>query len=247
MKAMILAAGLGTRLKPLTDSLPKAMVPLAGKPLIYYTINKLKSVGVTQIIINVHHFARSIIEYVESNRDFGVQIAFSREEVLLDTGGGLKNASWFFNDNQPFILHNVDVLSEINLQAMLNYHMEKRSLATLAVRQRSTSRYFLFDQETRLIGWQSLKTGEKDVAVSVAKEPEKLSFLGIHIISPEIFSLLPDKSIFSIVKAYVEMAKNNYRIFGYKNNEDFWIDVGRQEHLKIAEEYLIALSAKKNP
>ncbi len=245
MKAMILAAGLGTRLKPLTDSIPKAMVPLAGKPLIHHTINKLKSAGVTQIIINVHHFARSIIEYVESGRDFGVQIAFSREEALLDTGGGLKNASWFFNDNQPFILHNVDVLSDIDLLAMLNYHREKRCLATLAVRHRSTSRYFLFDQETRLVGWQSLETGEKEVVASLANELEKLSFLGIHIISPEIFTLLPEKRIFSIVKAYLEIAKLDQRIFGYKNNKDFWIDLGQKDHLKIAEEYLTAKSAKE--
>ena len=240
MKAMILAAGLGTRLKPLTDSIPKAMVPLGGKPLLYHTINKLKSAGVTQIVINVHHFARPIIEYVESKKDFDIPIAISREEVLLDTGGGLKNASWFFNDSEPFILHNVDVLSDIDLRAMLNYHKEQKSLATLAVRKRSTSRYFLFSRESRLVGWQSLDTGEKQVVTSLSAEPEKYSFMGIHIISPDIFALLPEKRIFSIVQAYLELAKGNHRIVGYENSKDFWIDLGRREQLKQAEEYLTA-------
>jgi NDP-sugar pyrophosphorylase family protein len=240
MKAMILAAGLGTRLKPLTDSIPKAMVPLGGKPLIYHTINKLITAGVTQIIINVHHFAKSIIEYVETNKDFNIPIAISREEALLDTGGGLKNASWFFNDNQPFILHNVDVLSDIDLREMLNYHKDRESLATLAVRKRSTTRYFLFNKESRLVGWQSLETGEKKVVTSLSAEPEKYSFMGIHIISPDIFSLLPEKRIFSIVKAYLDLASNGEKIVGYRNDEDFWIDLGRQELLEQAEEYITA-------
>ena len=240
MKAMILAAGLGTRLKPLTDSIPKAMVSLAGKPLIYHTINRLKSSGITQIIINVHHFAGSIMDYVESNNGFGLQIAFSREEALLDTGGGLKNASWFSNDDQPFILHNVDVLAGIDLSKMLNYHNERKSLATLAVRKRDTSRYFLFNQEKRLVGWQSLESGEKEIVTPISKEPEKLSFMGIHIISPDIFSFLPDKRIFSIVKAYLEMAKNGHSIYGYRNDNDFWMDLGKIEQLKSAEKYLTA-------
>jgi NDP-sugar pyrophosphorylase family protein len=238
MKAMILAAGLGTRLKPLTDTIPKAMVPLAGKPLIYHTINKLKSSGVTQIIINIHHFAGSIIKYVESNNGFGVQIAFSREEALLDTGGGLKNASWFFNDDRPFILHNVDVLSGIDLSTMINYHNEKKSLATLAIRKRNTSRYFLFNQEKRLVGWQSLESGEKEIISPLSVEPEKMSFMGIHIISPEIFSFLPEKKIFSIVKAYLQMAKNGHHIYGYRNDDDYWIDLGQKEQLEQAEKYL---------
>ena len=235
---MILAAGLGTRLKPLTDSMPKAMVPLAGKPLLYYVIERLKHVGVTQIIINVHHFARSIIDYVESNNNFGIQIAFSREETLLDTGGGLKNASWFFPNDPPFILHNVDVLSEINIKEMLNYHQKKESLVTLAVRKRKTSRYFLFDEEGKLNGWQSLETGEEEIVSHSVKKHDNLSFMGLHIISPQIFSFLPNKRIFSIVKAYLDLAKQGQKIYGYRNDHDFWLDLGRKENLLQAEKYL---------
>jgi NDP-sugar pyrophosphorylase family protein len=238
MKAMILAAGLGTRLKPLTKTIPKALVPLAGKPLIFHIINKLIAAGVTEIIINVHHFAGSIIEYIESNDQFGAKIAFSREETLLDTGGGLKNASWFFNDENPFILHNVDVVSELDISEMINYHKENHALATLAVRERKTSRYFLFDHNNQLVGWQSLETGEKEIARKTSEPPQSLSFMGIHILSPALFSLLPQKRIFSIVKAYLELARQGYAIYGFRNENEFWLDLGKTENLKQAEQYL---------
>jgi len=240
MKAMILAAGLGTRLKPLTYSIPKAMVPLAGKPFIFYVIDKLIAAGISQIIINVHHFPDAIIEYIKTNKMFGIDIAFSKEENLLDTGGGMKKASWFFDDGQPFILHNVDVISGIDLAAMLDYHRQKNSLATLAVRERKTSRYFLFDQENRLVGWQSLKTGEKKIVTQLSQDPKKLSFMGIHIISPEIFSQFPDEEEFSIIKAYLNLAQSGKRISGYRCDADFWIDMGKKENLEQAEKYLIA-------
>jgi len=238
MKAMILAAGLGTRLKPLTDTIPKAMVPLLGKPLIYYAVEKLIAAGVTKIIINVHHFPEVIIEYVEKNNKFGIDIVFSNEETLLDTGGGLKHASWFFDDGQPFILHNVDVLSRIDLSDMLRYHRQKKSMATLAVRERKTSRYFLFNQESQLVGWQCLETGEKEIVTPVSQIQNNLSFMGIHILSPEIFPLLPGENIFSIIKAYLDLAKKGHRITGYRNDVDFWIDLGKEENLRQAEEYI---------
>jgi NDP-sugar pyrophosphorylase family protein len=240
MKAMILAAGLGTRLKPLTDSVPKAMVTIAGNPLLFYAIQKLLTVGVRDIIINVHHFPEKIIEYVRNNKNFGIKISFSKEDTLLDTGGGLKNVSSFFDDGRPFILHNVDVLSEIDLESMLIYHQHQKSLATLAVRKRETSRYFLFDQEYHLVGWQSQDTGEKKIVRHLSQTPENLSFMGIHIISPKIFDLLPDDPVFSIINAYLDLAQKGQKIVGYRNDIDFWIDLGKKEQLPKAEEYLAA-------
>jgi NDP-sugar pyrophosphorylase family protein len=238
MKAMILAAGLGTRLKPLTDSKPKALVPLAGKPILFYIIEKLISASINQIIINIHHFPEEIIDYVEQNKNFGIEIVFSREETLLDTGGGVKKVSWFFDDGQPFIVHNVDVLSGIDLRKFRAYDNQEESLATLAVRQRKTSRYLLFNQENRLVGWQSLETGKKEIVGVTNQKTQNLSFMGIHILSPEIFPLLPDENIFSIIKGYLDLANKGHHIIGLRNDEDFWIDLGRKENLQQAEEYL---------
>jgi NDP-sugar pyrophosphorylase family protein len=240
MKAMILAAGLGRRLKPLTDSTPKSLVPLAGKPLLFYIIEKLIAAGINQIIINVHHFAETIIKYVEQNKKFGIEIVFSHEETLLDTGGGLKKASWFFDDGQSFILHNVDVLSGIDLSQMMAYHNQKKSLVTLAVRERKTSRYLLFNQENRLVGWQSLETGNTEMVGESGQNPENLSFMGIHVLSPEIFPLLPCENIFSIIKAYLDLAKKGHTIIGYRNDENFWVDLGRKENLQKAEDYILS-------
>jgi NDP-sugar pyrophosphorylase family protein len=240
MKAMILAAGLGTRLKPLTDSKPKALLPLAGKPLLYYIINKLISEGINQIIINVHRFPDMIIDYVKREKNFGIKIEFSREEALLDTGGGLKKASWFFDDDQPFVLHNADVLSEIDLHKMVEYHNQKKPLASLAVRHRKTSRYLLFNQDNLLVGWQSLETDKKEIIGSTAYDSQMLSFMGIHILSPEIFSLLPPENNFSIINAYLDLARNGHHMVGYRNDEDFWVDLGRKENLQQAEKYLLS-------
>jgi len=240
MKAMILAAGLGTRLRPLTDSKPKALIPLSGKPLLYYVIKKLISAGVNQIIINIHHFPESIIDYIEQNNKFNIEIAFSREETLLDTGGGLKKVSWFFDDDQPFILHNVDVLSGIDLPEMIAYHNQKKSLATLAVRQRKTSRYLLFNEENLLVGWHSLEAEQIEMVEPTAQNQDYLAFMGIHILSPEIFPLLPKNNIFSIIKAYLDLASRGHKIIGYRGDEDYWIDLGRKENLQIAEEYLLS-------
>jgi NDP-sugar pyrophosphorylase family protein len=239
MKAMILAAGLGTRLKPLTNTIPKAMVTLDGKPLLYYAIQKLIKSGVDQIIINVHHFPEKIIEYVQQNDMFGIDIQFSKEDSLLDTGGGLKKAAWFFDDKQPFILHNVDVLSDIDLSDMLNNHRQRESMATLAVRKRKTSRYFLFNQESCLAGWQSLDTGEEKIVTQHSGDLINLSFMGIHILSPEIFSLLPAETVFSIIDAYLDLAGNGEKIVGYRT-DSFWIDLGCQENLDKAAKYLTA-------
>src|SRR5712692_1778130 len=157
MKAMILAAGLGTRLRPLTDTRPKALVELSGRTLLEITLSRLRTFGVTDVIINVHHFADQVIAYLKSHNNFGMRIEISREEILLDTGGGLKKATWFFLEDsarldEPFLLHNVDVISTIDFARMLQFHSENHALATLAVQSRETSRYLLFDDHHQLRG-----------------------------------------------------------------------------------------------
>ncbi len=236
MKAMILAAGLGTRLRPLTDSLPKALVPLAGKPLLAHVIERLRAAGVDEIIINVHHFAEMIMDYVKQQNRFGIRIEFSREETLLNTGGGLKQAAWFFDDGRPFFLHNVDVLTDLDLQEMLAFHQRKQPLATLAVRDRKTSRYLLFDEEGRLAGWRSLKS-KKEILARKVEAPLPLSFMGIHVISPRLLERLQEEGAFSIVDAYLRLAAEGETILGYRGDRARWMDLGRLENLQAAEKH----------
>ena len=156
MKAMIFAAGLGTRLKPLTDSTPKALLPINGKPMLEHVILKLKDAGFHQIAINVHHLGDQIINFLAANNNFGIQIHISDErDYLLDTGGGIKHAAAFLQGNEPFLIHNVDILSDIDLRALYNHHIETNPLATLLVSKRNTSRYLLFNKENKLCGWRN--------------------------------------------------------------------------------------------
>jgi NDP-sugar pyrophosphorylase family protein len=184
MKAMILAAGLGIRLRPLTDKMPKALIKVEGKTLLERALLHLKANGISQVIINVHHLAPQIIKYLDINKNFGMKIAISDEsDDLLDTGGGLDFASWFFDSQEPFVIRNVDVLSDLNLVKMLAFHRDGRALATLAVRNRETSRYFLFGKENNLLcGWENEKTGEKIIVRKEEQAPVKLAFSGIHVL-----------------------------------------------------------------
>ncbi len=166
MKALIFAAGLGTRLRPLTNDRPKSLVEVNGVTLLEIAIRRLIGAGCREIIVNVHHFAEQIIDFIEKNGQFGIQIAVSDErEQLLDTGGGLKKAAWFFDDGQPFLVCNADVLTDMDLAHFYQKHLESHAIATLAVRRRTTSRYFLFDEKMHLCGWQNAKTGEEKLAV----------------------------------------------------------------------------------
>ncbi|MDO5523793.1 MAG: nucleotidyltransferase family protein [Bacteroidia bacterium] len=241
MKALIFAAGLGTRLKPLTNSMPKAMVPVNGKPLLWHTIQKLKAAGFDEIIINVHHFAEQIIDYVQANDNFGIRIEFSDErEQLLDTGGGIKKASSFFNDGKPFLVHNVDILSNLDLNKILDYHKDNESIATLCVSNRKTSRYLLFDENNRLKGWINEKTGEikSPVPAFNSNNYRKLAFNGIHILEPRIFShftYFPDK--FSVIDFYLS-ACNKMNINGFEPDDFSMIDVGKPDSLEKAEQFL---------
>ena len=237
MKALIFAAGLGTRLKPLTETMPKALVPVEGKPLLEHVILRLKKSGVTGIVINIHHFADQIINFVHSQNDFNIDITFSDERnLLLDTGGGLKKAAFFFNDNQPFFVYNVDILSDVNLKQMYSAHIQSQALSTLFVSERKTSRYLLFSNENSLVGWynqQSREIKPKNSDINF-EECNQLAFNGIHVISPEIFPLMnewPEK--FSIIEFYLSIAKkSNIRAFQQKGSKV--IDVGKIDTLKDA-------------
>ncbi len=211
---MILAAGLGTRLKPLTDTMPKALVPVGGKPLLQHTIEKLKSSGFDEIIINIHHFGQQIIDFVESNNHFDIRIEFSDErEKLLDTGGGIKKASWFFDDGKPFLIHNVDILSNINLYELYAFHLKTLSPATLVCSRRQTSRYLLFDGENHLKGWINEKNGEvKSPFPNFNPEiHQKLAFSGIHILQPSVFHYMENFSDkFSIIDFYLSICDKDH-------------------------------------
>lgn len=237
MKAMIFAAGKGIRLKPLTDNTPKALVKINEIPMLEHVIIKLKNSGVSEIIINIHYLADQIIDFLKEKNNFGIRIEISDERnQLLDTGGGLKKASWFFDDNKPFIVHNVDVVSNIDLKQMIDYHMKTNALATLAVRNRNTSRYFLFNKENNLCGWENVIKSER-IITKPAEKYNSLAFSGIHIINPEIFHYFKYDNAFSIVETYLELSKNQL-IIAYNHSNDYWFDIGKPENLKLAEEYL---------
>lgn len=241
MKAMIFAAGLGTRLKPLTDTMPKAMVPVAGKPLLQHIIEKLKTAGFDKIIINVHHFAEQIINFVKQHNSFDIRIEFSDErEKLLNTGGGIKKAAWFFDDGKPFLVHNVDILSNIDLQALYRFHLHNDVTATLVTAERATSRYLLFDDKNLLKGWINKKTGEvkSPVIHFDASAHIELAFSGIHVLSPEVFNYIdsfPDK--FSIIDFYLSVCeKVTIRSFVAENTK--MMDVGKLSTINEAELFL---------
>ena len=236
MKAMILAAGLGTRLRPLTDNRPKALVEVAGRTLLEITLARLRTFGISDVIINVHYLADMILEYLQKNDNFGVHIEVSREDVLLDTGGGLKKAAYFFREeSEPFILHNVDVISAIDLGRMVQFHIENQALATLAVQDRKTSRYLLFDEARQLCGRRS-GSDEKTELVRSSQAVQALAFSGIHVISPRILSMMSEEGAFSIIPSYLRLAAQGEKILGFRADEYYWRDLGRPENVVQAAE-----------
>ncbi len=234
MKAMILAAGLGTRLRPLTDDRPKALVEVGGRTMLEIVVERLRGFGVTEMIVNTHHFGAMIRDYLAAHGNFGIRIEVSREDALLDTGGGLKKAAWFFQEAaadsaEPFILHNVDVLSTIDLAQMARFHREQGALATLAVQNRATSRPLLFDRQGRFRG----RAGGK---ATTSDELETRAFSGIHVISPRIFAKLEEEGAFSIIDSYVRLAATGETIAGFPADPYYWRDLGRPESIRQAAE-----------
>jgi NDP-sugar pyrophosphorylase family protein len=241
MKALILAAGLGTRLLPITKTIPKALATINDITLLELLISKLKRNGINEIIINVHHFADQIIDFVEKENYFGIDIRISDErELLLDTGGGIKNAEWFLNDKTPFLVHNVDVISSIDLNDFADFHVRSGSIASLAVRNRKTSRYFLFDENNTLCGWKNIGTN-KQIITKKTGNIQSYAFSGIHVISPQIFNLIDQTGKFSIVDEYLRLSKD-YKISAYNHDASLWMDLGNVENLNQAKDIIDLVS-----
>jgi NDP-sugar pyrophosphorylase family protein len=238
MKAMILAAGMGTRLLPLTKNKPKALVEINGTPMLEIVIRRVISYGFTDIVINVHHFAGQIIAFLEQNHNFGVSISVSDETGgLLDTGGGLLKARNFFNDGKPFLVHNVDILSDINLTDLYNFHLEHNPMATLAVKNRDTSRSLLINANQELCGWKNNQTGKTIISKGTEADLVPIAFSAIHIINPKIFPFFTETGVFSIMDAYLRLARD-HRIFTWCHDHNFWIDIGKISNLEEAAKYM---------
>ncbi len=239
MKAMVLAAGLGTRLRPLTNDRPKALVEVGGRTMLEIVLSRLREFGIREVIINVHYYAEMVMDTLKAAGNFGMHIEVSREDILLDTGGGLKKAAWFLSETSgsadtPFILHNVDVISNIDLQRMVQFHTENHALATLAVQERPTSRYLLFNEQLQLCD-RPIVSAQAAGLVRPAQQARKLAFTGIHVISPRIFSLLTEDGIFSIIPAYLRLAAQGEKIMAFSADEYYWRDLGTPESVKQAE------------
>jgi NDP-sugar pyrophosphorylase family protein len=235
MKAMVLAAGLGTRLRPLTDDRPKALVEIAGRTLLDITLSRLRAYGIREVIINVHHFAEMILAYLKTHDNFGMRIEVSREDVLLDTGGGLKKAAWFFledskRSDEPFILHNVDVISTIDLRRMVQFHTENQALSTLAVKDRETLRYLLFDEQLQLCGRRNGRD-QKPEFVRPSSHPQALAFSGIHVISTCLLTMMTEEGAFPIMNSYLRLAGREEQILAFRADEYYWRDLGTPDNV----------------
>jgi NDP-sugar pyrophosphorylase family protein len=240
MKAMVLAAGLGTRLRPLTDHRPKALVEVGGRTLLEITLTRLRTSGIREVIINVHHFAGMILDFLKANNNFGMRVEISREEVLLDTGGGLKKAGWFFLEDgkgkeEPFVLHNVDVISTIDFSEMVEEHKQRRALATLAVQRRETLRFLLFDEQLHLCGRRIVRK-QKDEIVRTAASLEALAFTGIHVISPRLLKMMKEDGAFSIIDLYLRLVGEGETIHGFRADGYYWRDLGKLDQVGQASE-----------
>ena len=232
MKAMVFAAGRGMRLRPLTDMRPKALVEVAGQTLLERVLRRLVAIGVTEVIVNLHHLGEQIPPFLEKHDRFGLRrVAYSPEPVLLDTGGGLKQAAWFFDDGQPFLAHNVDVLSDIDLGALLHSHRQSQALVTLAVKSRPTARPLFFDADGQLVGRRTPGKGDELVRVPHG-EAVPLGFCGIHAISPEIFGQMSETGAFPITDCYLRLAGAGAAILAYRVDGAKWRDCGRPEDLR---------------
>ncbi|WP_430816475.1 nucleotidyltransferase family protein [Carboxylicivirga sp. RSCT41] len=234
---MIFAAGLGTRLKPLTDKLPKAMAPFNGQPLLWHAIKSMKKAGAERIVVNVHHFAGTIIDYIQSVKWEADVVISDESDQLLDTGGGLLKAQSLFIPNKSIFIRNVDIITSTNVESFIYSHRSNKNDATLMVKKRSTSRYLVFDDNMQLCGWKNIKTGD-EIKVREVDASVDLAFSGMHIVEPHVLDSLGEIRPFSIIQAYLELAKNK-KVSGFRvADEEPWFDVGTIEKLKEAEKYI---------
>lgn len=238
MKAMILAAGKGTRLQPLTNTKPKALVEIDGKPLLELIIKKVIHSGFTDIVINVHHFADQIYDFLASHKNFGVNIQISDEqELLLDTGGALIKARPMLIDGEPILIHNVDIITSLDLRELYAFHCRSGALATMAVKDRQTSRSLLVNSVGDLCGWRNNQTGELKHSCGNLSELTPIAFSAVHVIQPEIFEHIHKTGVFSIMDEYLRLAQS-HRIATFKHNNDYWLDLGRIENIDEAALFL---------
>lgn len=241
MQAFIPAAGLGTRLSPLTEHRPKALVEVDGTPLLKIVIDRLSQFGISRVVVNVHHFADMVCDYIHSSK-WNADIVVSDEtEMLLDTGGGLKKAEPLFNPVEPILIHNVDVLSAIDFHAMEQTHMRNKNMATLAVSDRNTSRLLLFDSNQLLAGWSNLNTGETKWVQSPTPTYRPVAFSGIAILHPQLLALMPPADHpYPIIPCYLDIAKT-HRISSFVHSSSLWMDVGTPQRLSQAQSWYRSL------
>jgi len=234
MKAMIFSAGLGTRFKPWTDKHPKALALVNGKSLLQRNIEYLQQYHITDVIVNVHHFPQQIVDVINKNKGWGSNIIISDEtNELLETGGGLLKARPLLEGDHPFITLNVDILTDLDIFKLLNFHQEYKPLISFGVTNRTTSRYFLFDDDNRLCGWRNTKTGEEKISINKPGLVQK-AYSCVVVFQPEIFSLVKQKGKFSLTETYLDLAKD-HTILGYDHSGDKLVDVGKPESIEIAE------------
>ena len=229
---MILAAGYGTRLKPLTNKIPKALIKINQTPLLELIIRKLIATGVNETIINTHHHAEQIVTFIKEKKNFGIRIEFSKESEILGTGGGLKQAAHFFDDGKPFFLHNVDILSTIDLSEMYQYHLERDALVTLAIKKRETKRYFIIDETNFICGHEDTYKNVTRIKRTPRGKTELMPFCGIHVISPKIFEYLNQTGKFSIVDVYLDLIARGLPVIGYPVEDIYWEDIGKLDTLE---------------
>lgn len=242
MKALVFAAGLGTRLRPLTDHKPKALVELCGVTMLERVITNIKSCGITDVVVNVHHFGDQIIDFLKDKDNFGINITISDErDLLLDTGGGILKARHLLEGDEPFLVHNADILTDLNLAEMIAYHKANGADVTLLAKQRSTQRYLVFGENNQMVGWTNIATGEvKPADLVVKQENSLLAFGGVHVISPRIFDSLAKFATepkFSIMQYYIAACRD-ISIAGYNPDGYNWFDIGKIETLQKAEQFL---------
>jgi len=239
LKALIFAAGLGTRLRPYTNSKPKALVEVAGKSMLEHIILKLKGFGIHEFIVNIHHFGDQIIQFLDMKNNFDCDIIISDErKQLLDTGGGLKKALSYLSANEDLLVHNVDILTNYNLKNLIVSHQKKKNMASLLVQKRETSRYLLFSPDSlELRGWINTKTNEQLPEYLDVSKYISLAFSGIHIVNSQISNLLPQESTFPIIPEYLKLSLD-HQIRGLLLENAYWLDLGKPAQLKIAEKLL---------
>jgi NDP-sugar pyrophosphorylase family protein len=230
MKAMIFAAGLGKRLGKITENIPKALVDINGKTVLQMAVEKCSAHGFNDIIINVHHFADMVEDEVKKLNKMGFKISVSDErEMLLETGGGLYKARGFF-DKSPFLIYNVDIISDLDLSALYRFHLEKKGLATLAVRNRPGNRFYLIDKSGLIRGWRNKATGEQILSGTISEELSEIAFSSMHIVEPEIFNYM-NEGIYTMTTLYLRLAAE-HSIFTFRYDEGYWGDIGTPESLE---------------